>query len=395
MRHWNALAIFVFLLGQGSLARAQTSFARNAAGPGWPPDSASVRLQASLDNLLRLRDDGAARAAYLWPPAALETAALLDELAGLEQAAGQPASGYRLYLTNLVRLDSANYLLQLAALGVQDQTPRLRASFELRAKRVGGRLLFYSPLQLNAASWHQRQIGAIRFHYPGALDRKAAAAYAEQAAFFDQKLSSVDVQTDYYVCGNLPGALRLVGIDSKADYQGDAHNSLSARRPGRLLVLSGDAAADRFDPHDLWHTRLRNVLAADSINKAVDEGCAFTYAGSWGIGWPQILSQFRAYARARPGADWFALYPTSASVSTGTQRPLRVSYAINALIVQELERTQGFGAVKELLSCGKYEPTNARYFTTLERVAGISRASFNTTVEALLRAARPAAADAR
>ena len=389
MRHWNALAIFVFLLGQGSLARAQTSFTRNAAGPGWPPDSASVRLQASLDNLLRLRDDGAARAAYLWPPAALETAALLDELAGLEQAAGQPASGYRLYLTNLVRLDSANYLLQLAALGVQDQTPRLRASFELRAKRVGGRLLFYSPLQLNATSWHQRQIGAIRFHYPGALDRKAAATYAEQAAFFDQKLSSVGVQTDYYVCGNLPGALRLVGIDSKADYQGKVHDRLSARQPGRLLVLSGDKDTDQFDPHDLWHERLRNVVAASLINKAVDEGCAFAYGGSWGLSWPVILAQFRAYAQARPGPDWLALYPTPASVSTGGQRPLLVRYVINALIVRDLERTKGFGAVKTLLSCGSYEPTNTHYFEALEQVAGISRANFNATVGALLRATKP------
>jgi hypothetical protein len=392
MRHFKTLVIFALLLlfGQVPLAWSQISFTRNAAGPAWPADSASSRLQTALDDFLRTRADTAARAARVWPPAALETTALLDELTGLEQAAGQPASPYQLYLSNLVQLDSTNYLLQLAALGLHEQTPRLRASFELRAKLVEGKFLFYSPLLPNTAAWQQRLIGLIHFHYLTASDfnRKAATAYARKAAFFDKKTGSPPIMTDFYVCGNLPAALRAVGLDSKADYQGEAHDNLSARLPGRLLVLSGDAVADRFDPHDLWHARLRNVLAADSTNKAVDEGCAMLYGGSWGISWPVILSQFRAYARARPGADWLALYPTSASVSTGGQRPLRLSYVINALIVEELERTKGFGAVKELLSCGRYEPTNARYFQTLERVAGISRASFNTRVEVLLQAAR-------
>lgn len=382
MRFLPATLFFSCLLGSGQGARAQASFARTA-GPHWPTDSASVRLQASLDNFLRVRDDAAARAAYVWLPAALETAALLDELTGLEQNAAQPANPYRLYLTNLVRLDSVNYLLQLAALGVQDQTPRLRASFELRAKRAPGRFLFYSPLPLNTATWRQRQIGTVRFHYPAALPKKAATSYANQAALFDKKLGNPGCLTDYYLGDNLPAVLQAVGVAGKADYLGYAHNSLSARQPGRLLKLSGDNGPDQFDPHDLWHERLRNVVDASIINKAVDEGCAFSYGGSWGISWPVILRQFKAYAQARPNEDWLATYPTAASVSTGAQRPLLVRYVINALIVQQLERTKGFGAVKQLLSCGKYENTNEQYFQTLERVAGISRATFNATVGAL------------
>lgn len=387
MRFFTAFFLFICGLCQAQLALAQTSFARNAAGPGWPTNSVSIRLQTALDAFLRGRDDPTARAAYIWPPAALETAALVDELAGLEQTAGPPAVTYQLYLTNLVRLDSANYLLQLAALGVQAQTPRLRASFELRAKRLRGRFLFYSPLALHTATWQQRQIGVIRFHYPTALAKKAAVSYARQAAFYDRKLAGIGPQTDYYLCDNLPVALQLLSLGGKADYQGSVHNRLSARQPGRLLVLSGDEGPNQFDPHDLWHERLRNVLAASVINKAVDEGCAFSYGGSWGLSWPLILQQFRAYAQARPGEDWLATYPTAASVSVGAQRPLLVRYVINALIVQQLERTQGFGAVKQLLSCGKYEQTNAQYFQALERVAGISRANFNATVRTLLQAA--------
>jgi len=391
MKSFKIWLIFAGLLGLGCPARAQTnsaSLALNAAGPAWPTDSTNVRLRASLAAFLRVRNEEAARAPLVWPPAALETSALLDELSDLEQNTSQPANPYQLYLTNAVRLDSANYLLQLAALGVQGQTPQLRASFGLRAKRVNGRFLLYSPLRANTAAWRQRQIGSVRFHYATELP-KAAATYAKQAAVFDKKLANSSQLTDYYVCENLPTALQLVGLNGKSDYQGYAHNNLSARAPGQLLVLSGDSGPDQFDPHDLWHRQLRNVLAAKLINKAVDEGCAFSYGGSWGLSWPVILRQFRAYAQARPQEDWLATYPTAASVSTGTQRPLLVRYVLNALIVQQLERTKGFAAVKELLSCGPYEPTSARYFQTLERVAGISPANFNATVQTLLTAAQP------
>ena len=387
MKSFFTSLLLGFLLSAGPLARAQTSFGLNAAGPAWPTDSVSVRLQAALGAFLQVRDDPAARTAYLWPPATLETLALLDELTGLEQAAGPPAATYRLYLTNLVRLDSANYLLQLAALGVQDQVPRLRASFALDVKRVGSKFYFYSPLQRQTAAWHTRQVGAVRFHYPTELPQKAAATYAAQAAAFDKKLGNNGQQTDFYLCGNLPTALQIIGLDGKADYQGDARNSLSARQPGRLLVISGDNGPDQFDPHDLWLQRLRNVMAPNIINKAADEGCAFSYGGSWGIGWPTILGQFRAYAQARLTEDWFANYASAASVSTAAQPPLLVRYVLNALIVEELERTKGFGAVKELVSCGKYEKTNAQYFQTLKRVAGITPANFNATVWKLLQAA--------
>ena len=386
MKFLPALLLLVFCCGHGPAARAQASFGLNAAGPPWPTDPASIGLRAAFDAFWPVRNDSAARAPYLWPAATLETLALLDELADLELAPGPPPTPYRLSLTNLVRLDSASYRLQLAALGTQSGVPQLHASFGLDAKLAGGKFLFYSPLQRQTAAWHTRRLGAVRFHYPTVLPRKAAATYAAQAAAFDRRLGNAGQQTDFYCCDDLPTALQALGLTHKADYQGQAHGSLSARQPGRLLVVSGDNGPDQFDPHDLWHQRLRNVVAPAGINKAADEGCAFLYGGSWGIGWPLILKQFRAYAQARPAEDWFGTYASGASVSTGAQPPLLVRYVINALIVRELERTQGFGAVRALVCCGKYEKTNTRYFQTLERVAGITPANFNATVRTLLQA---------
>ena len=384
MKFLPALLLLVFCCGHGPAARAQASFGLNAAGPPWPTDPASIGLRAAFDAFWPVRNDSAARAPYLWPAATLETLALLDELADLELAPGPPPTPYRLSLTNLVRLDSANYRLQLAALGVQGTVPQLQATFALDVKRSGNKYQFYSPFQRQTAAWQMQQVGAVRFHSPTTLPRKATATYAARVAAFDKKLGNRGQQTDFYLCDDLPTTLQAIGLTAKADYQGMAHGSLSARQPGRLLVLSGDSGPDQFDPHDLWHQRLRNVVNPATINKAADEGCAFRYGGSWGIGWPLILQQFRAYAQARPTEDWLASYASGASVSTGAQPPLLVRYVINALIVEHLERTKGFGAVRELVSCGKYEKTNARYFQTLERVAGISPANFSATVRTLL-----------
>ena len=45
----------------------------------------------------------------------------------------------------------------------------------------------------------------------------------------------------------------------------------------------------------------------------------------------------------------------------------------NALIVQKLERTKGFAAVLELLTCGKYEKGGENYFKVLEKLTGINK----------------------
>ena len=62
------------------------------------------------------------------------------------------------------------------------------------------------------------------------------------------------------------------------------------------------------------------------------------------------------------------------------------AYVINALLVQKIEKEQGFAAVMELLSCGKYEKGNENYFKALEKITGINKANFNAEVWKLVRA---------
>ena len=64
---------------------------------------------------------------------------------------------------------------------------------------------------------------------------------------------------------------------------------------------------------------------------------------------------------------------------------LKISYAINALIVQQLEKEKGFSAVLELLNCGKKEKGDANYFAAIKRLTGIDEPQYNQFVWKLVK----------
>ena len=383
----KAALLLLYALRLAGAARAQGGLSLSL--PVGATDSAAAQLQAELRTLLRLRDNDSARAAYVWPPAALETTALLHELPDAEPDATHSEASLRTYLTNVVHLDSANYLLQLATLGLRDNTPLLQASFELRARRApSGRFLFYSPLRANTAAWRVQQWGRYSFYYPVAANKQVVKEYALRAMAFDKTLGNAGQRADIYLCDNLPTALRMLGLTYQAASWGTVHDELSARRPGQLLRLSGEGPATGFDLHDLWHQSLRNAVPAAAfkslINKPVDEGCAYLYGGSWGRSWPEILALFRKRARTKPHLDWAATYEDFLDFGNNPRRPLVVTYVLNALLMEKIRREHGFEAVRQLLCCGAYQPDNENYWQTLARVAGITRANFNATIWQLL-----------
>lgn len=383
-------ACTALLLGCATLAHGQATAVVVPPGVRLPADSvASRRLLAALNGFLSANQQPDTPNPYVAQPARPADTALLDELRDLEKARPPlPSTLYSNQLLAATPLDSATYLLELGSVGLAGGTPVVRATASLLAHRTRAGFSIGSPLQATSQAWGSTTIGSCVFRYQTTLDRPAAQAYAKQVAFYDHKLGASTWQTEFFCCDNLPQALQLVGINYKADYNGVAHNSLSARGPQQLLVLYAEGPLATFDPHDLWHQRLRNVLAPSTINKPVDEGCAYLYGGSWGISWPVILQQFKARAQAQPGKDWLATYDTFAKFGE-PKRPLLEAYVLNALLVQHLERTQGFAAVLRLLSCGKYEKGNDKYFEVLTQVAGITKANFNARLDQLIRTSKP------
>ena len=62
-----------------------------------------------------------------------------------------------------------------------------------------------------------------------------------------------------------------------------------------------------------------------------------------------------------------------------------VSYFLNALIVQKIEKEKGFPAVTGLLGCGKREKGDENYFKALESTTGITKANFNNAMSELIK----------
>jgi hypothetical protein len=349
-----------------------------------PTDSVQrVQLINSLNGFLAQASGPKKENAFVGPGLLPATSALLDEIRGMGNGGPGKADFYHCYLTNVCRLDSANYLVQFSYLGTNDSIPVLRASFKLMACQQGDKYYFSSPLLRNTTGWHIKQDGNFIFYYANdPLNEPLLSNYVKKAKEFDKKLRAPGYNTQFYCCNTFQEALELLGVEYALDYNGISANSLTAFENNTFLDVIGGNNSLAFDLHDLWHDRLHAVIPVSTINKPIDEGCAYLYGGSWGLSWEEIFKQFKAYMG--DNKDWLTAFTENKNFASSQQYHLYVSYVINALLAQKMEKEKGFPAVMEFLSCGRYEAGNDNYFRALDKITGINRSNFNANVEKLV-----------
>lgn len=261
---------------------SQTNTIQVPEGLHFPGDTTTkVHLLSALNHFWQSKDSPDSANSLINKTHFLETSALLDEMRSIEvNDAVKDDHFYKPYLTNIVALPEGRYKVQLAVTGISHNQPVHCAAFTFEAQKKDSGYVFYSLLQANTLAWKQTRKGSFVFHYPTTLSAKETSAYIKTASSYDKKLRAAGQQTDIYIATDFPQVLSLIGIDYKFDYNGYAFNTLNARLPGRLLLVTGVDTFSHFDPHDLWHERLRNVYPASIINRPVDEGCAYLYGGS-------------------------------------------------------------------------------------------------------------------
>ncbi|MBI3236061.1 MAG: hypothetical protein HYZ42_18835 [Bacteroidetes bacterium] len=309
----------------------------------------------------------------------LETSLLLDDMKGIEKnkKLNEP-NYYKPYLTNIVQLNDSNFSIQLSYMGVTDNIPVLKASFRILAQKKNNQYYFLSPLRKNTVLWKTKKIGNYTFHYKTSINVPKAVEFQKTVMMYDKKLSAPIQLTEFYCCDNFEEVQKLAGSEYISDYNGYRHNSSISKENNNMLYLDGSLTSNFtvFDPHDLFHSRLRNVLSPDVINRPVDEGCAYLYGGSWGISWKDILKKFNDYVSKNPDADWLNIYLDGKNFVEG-DKPLSLAFVINALIIQKIEKEKGFATVKELLACGKKEKGDENYLKAIEKITVINKANFN------------------
>lgn len=384
-----AFFLMTCLVDAATPLAAQSDSFRAAPVVRLPKDS-TVRslLLSSLEGFLAQKEEPNRHNRYVWQPELPATSALLDEMKGIGYDDSlKDKDFFRPRLTNCTLLKDSIYLLQLSYDGIVNGIPVHKAAFRLLARRDKDRFCFYAPLKRNTTGWKSKREGNVVFHYKDSLHIPEARSYAHYNDLYLKKLNKPEQQTQFYCCDDFQEALQLTGIDYKSAYSGVRANSLSAYERDTGVVINGYFASDfrNFDPHDMWHEKLRTVMSSEKINRPVDEGCAYLYGGSWGLSWEEIKALFKAYAREHPEADWLRLYLDGNDFKEG-QEPLKIAYFINALLVQQLEKEKGFSAVMTLLSCGKKEKEDGNYFKALEQLTGITKENFNTNIRSLVAA---------
>ena len=381
--------IFIITFLNSLLLFGQTNSLIVSNSINLPKDSVTqILLITSLNGFLSQKEKPAKENTYVLKTNLLETSVLLDEMKNLERSDTlKDTNFYKCYLTNVIQLNDNDYLIQYSYIGINESTSILRASFNISAKKDVNQFYFFSPLKQNSISWKTKILGNTKFYFKDTFNSSNAEAYLKKITEYDKKLNAPNQPVEFYCCDNFHEVLQIVGVDYKSDYNGYPHNTITASENDTDLIVNGTLTSDftKFDPHDLWHERLHKMLSIDLINRPVDEGCAYLYGGSWGFSWNQILEKFKTYAAANQSVDWLAMYNESKNFDGKATYPLRVDFAINALLVQKIEKEKGFSAVMELLSCGKKEKENENYFKALEKITGISKSNFNSTVLTLIK----------
>ena len=369
------------------LVNAQTTYLRINPNIILPKDSTeSKNLIGALNDFLLAAQKPNEENTFVFENEKIETFILLDEINGiLKSGKFKDDFFYKPYLTNAVLLNDNNYLIQVSYMGVNEGVALLRASFEFVAHKVNGLFVFSSTLIRNTKNWKVEKAGNNIFHYQNTINAAKVKEFTKLTTEFDLKLKVASKVTDYYCCDDIIELEKLIGVDYKSDYNGMAESIWSSSFGDRKLIVFGNNNAnfDAFDLHDLFHDRLSLVINRSKVNKPVDEGCAYLYGGSWGLTWKEIFKAFKEQIVSNKNSNWMEIKETPVYFKT-KEFNNAADYIVNALLVEKIEKEKGFAGVWELLNVGPFEKGNEKYYATLEKLTGITKANYNDKVWELI-----------
>lgn len=369
------------------LANAQKIFLQLNPNIALPKDSIeSKTLTTSLNYFLLSAQKPNEENKFVFDSEKIETFIQLDEIKGIEKSGKYKDDFfYKPYLTNVVLLKDKNYLIQVSYIGTNENVAMLRASFEFIAHKSDNSFLFSSPLLRNTKNWKVEKVGNNTFHYQNSINKEKVKAFNKLTSSFDIKLKATSKTTDYYCCDNIIELQKLIGVDYKSDYNGTPESVWSSSFGDKKLVVFGNnnSTFNDFDPHDLFHDRLSLVIPRNKVNKPVDEGCAYLYGGSWGFTWKEIFKAFKEQIANNKNTNWAEIKEVPISFKTGNY-PNQADYIVNALLVKKIEEEKGFAGVWELLNVGPFEKGNEKYYQTLEKLTGITKANYNEKIWELI-----------
>jgi hypothetical protein len=374
----------IFFIQFGLLVSSFIAIAQVRLSPNiiLPKDSSKTQmLITSLNGFLSQKDSANESNTYVLKDNLLETSILLDEFKHIEVSDEHKDNKfYKPYLNNIVVIDSQSFLIQLSYIGQKDNASDLAAVFEMIAIEKDNKYFFNSPLKKNTKFWKVKRLPKTTFYFKDKLNANKAKEFNDKIEDFDTKLNLKNIKTEWYGCEDIHEVLSLFGVKYHANYNGRKHVSgFTTTQNNTHLILSGEnnEAFDHFDPHDLWHSRSGMVIPRAKYHKATDCAYAHLVGGSWGISWETIWKMFKERVASDKNKNWLDEYGKWQNFGDSPDKHLRTEYILNALLTEMIEKKYGMDKVIEFMSIGPYSKTNENYFSALERITGITKATYN------------------
>jgi hypothetical protein len=159
------LVIILLLASISSLSHAQGLFKRDNIR--LPADSVNARkVMDALTLFLVQKNKPNKDNQYVWKDELLATSDLLDEIKGMDGPKNSKGeNAYKCYLTNMVELNTDNFIVQISYTDLDKRVGEVKANFRLMAKKIDGQFYFYSPLKRNTAGWRIKKFDNLTCHY--------------------------------------------------------------------------------------------------------------------------------------------------------------------------------------------------------------------------------------
>jgi len=353
-----------------------------------PKDSLdSIALLFSVNAFLSSAQENSQNK-WILAPESIETQILIDEIQDIQKSDEFESDlFFKPYLTNIIPLENNKYAVHIAYIGINENSAYLRANFELIAHKTNDSFLISSPLIKNTENWKTKNIQNHIFHYPYTLDDEKAQMFANKVIFYDDKIKNNTGEFHYYLVSDEINPLDLFGVKYKSDYNGDDLSTRWVSEHGKKsLWVAKEARVFGYDVHDLWHNRLRRVISRREVHRDVDCQIATLYGGLWGFSWEELFPIFCEKFVVGKNINWLEHKKSNAHFITKGKRGERKNYTddfVGALIVKKIEKEKGFDGVWELLIT-KRSKKDEEYFTTLEKLTGISKKNYNKEVFKLI-----------
>lgn len=379
----NIIVVLIVLCGTICL-KAQTSGLIIRDEIKLPKDSTErTLLISSLNNFLNTIGLEDKSTEWILPTEKLHSGFIVGELTQINEKRKSDGE-LTLQLNNIVPIAKDKYLIQFS----YTNKFSLIALFEIMATKENEMFRFSSTLAWNTRNWETFTNDYQTFYYNNG-NKSICEQYIKYTNRFDKMLGNPQQKEVVFFSRDsedLSHLLRLTGILYHIDYNGLTWSMTNnnSEEGGIKLFTSRMSNIEMIDPHDVFHGRCSMGIPYTQQNRRMICGSAYLYTGSWYMSWIDIQKMFKLRMDYDKNTDWLKLYFDSYNFAVSQEKYLLVTQFINALIVQKVEKEQGFAIVKELLASGNMFKERDHFFKVLENVTGINESNFNQKVGKLI-----------